>query len=172
MDESFPDRHSRKLVLLTSTVRRGVGPRSVQICHGRCSLLLRETKVSGHCLMQRRPNQSTFHGRRKTGGGYSRVRRTSDRKSSHPPFIRLLEGVGLSSARRPYGTCPPCFDEASLICKNNRAFVRAKSVVRGPYSGQRGSPQRHSASTESEQGLTLNGTPFYHPTVFHQTGVI
>jgi hypothetical protein len=29
---------------------------------------------------RRRPNQSTCRGRRKTGGGYSRVRRTSDRK--------------------------------------------------------------------------------------------
>jgi hypothetical protein len=89
-----------------------------------------------------------------------------------PSFYSPIRGGRIELRPPSLRYLPPRFDEASLICENDPAFVRAKSVVRGPYPGQGGSPERHSASAESEQGLTLNGTPLYHPTVFYQTGVI
>lgn len=47
--------------------------------------------------------------------------------------IRLLEAVGLSSAHCLYSCC--CVDEFSLICENDRPFVRSTSVVRAPSPG-------------------------------------
>ena len=38
------------------------------------------------------------------------------------------------------------FDELSLICENDRPFVRAESVVRVPSPGLRATPETRSAS--------------------------
>jgi hypothetical protein len=61
------------------------------------------------------------------------------------PSIRLLKGVGLGSATIRF-SCPPCFDEPSLICENHGPFVRAESVVRVPSLGLRGTLEKHSTS--------------------------
>jgi hypothetical protein len=80
--------------------------------------------------------RSMFPWSSQRGSGYSRVGRTSNRQSPHPPSIRPLEGVLSSFACRPCDSCPTCFDESSLFFENDRPFVRAESVVRVPSPGQ------------------------------------
>lgn len=61
------------------------------------------------------------------------------------PSIRPLEGVGL--IRAPYSSpALLALTNPSLICENDRPFVRAESVVRTLSSGLRGTLEKHSAS--------------------------
>jgi hypothetical protein len=107
----------------------------------------------------------------KTCGGYSRVRRTSDGQSSHPPFIHLLEGVGLTSAHRPHGTCPPCFDEASSTCKKTVHLFVPNRWYEGHLLGS-ANRRRAFRQRRIRAGANSYRAPFYHPTVFCPTGVI
>jgi hypothetical protein len=68
------------------------------------------------------------------------------------------------------GLPPPCFDEPSLICENDRPFVRTESLVRLPASAN--PPKAARRSADSEQWLTPNGSLVYHVTAACYTGVI
>jgi len=48
--------------------------------------------------------------------------------------------------RHPTVSRSPCFDELSLICENDRPFIRAESVARVPSPRPRGTLEKYSAS--------------------------
>jgi hypothetical protein len=83
------------------------------------------------------------------------------------PSIRLQEEVG-STSIAPGFSCPPCFDEPSLICENDPSFVRAVSLVRDAVSraAQNASPAKAPAPFEPEHGLPPDGPFFSRPQRF------
>ena len=88
-----------------------------------------------------------------------------------PSFNSSFVRSRITLVPRPCGTCPPSFDEASLICETEcRMFVPNRWYEGHPLCSS-GSPEDISTSAESKQAPTLNA-PFCHPTVLCPTGVI
>jgi hypothetical protein len=136
------------LRIRNNAVVMGIPPRALRI------LLLEYMgdSISDENGMQRRSAfvQNDEHC---TAFGMEKISRVSRSSKFSPSFYSPIGRGRIDLPHTvPHGSCPPCFDDASSICENDRAFIRAKSVVRGPSPGQRESPEGIAPAPNQSRG--------------------